>query len=255
MNRLLQGWLLGMYRGARRSGILATGPGNALFECAYWAYKSVLEAGDIEPLRHYVAPGRTVIDVGANLGFFTLHFARWTGPGGRVIAIEAEQHNFLSLARRVERAGYASIVTTVHAAAAERSGELRLALNADNPADHRLAAAGVAVRATTVDALVEATGWQAVSLIKIDVQGAEGRVLAGAAGTLRRFRPALFLEIDGQGLQFAGSSAAELLRQLQDEGYRPHALERGGVSAALAPGAVEERVRARGYADFLFLAA
>lgn len=78
--RFVQGALLWAYRGVQRSGLLDTAPGRAAFERAYWAYKWSIEAKDLETLRPHVTPGSTVVDVGANIGFFTVRFAEWSGP-------------------------------------------------------------------------------------------------------------------------------------------------------------------------------
>ena len=86
----------------------------------------------------------------------------------------------------------------------------------------------------TIDDLLAARGWPEVSLIKIDVQGAEGRVLAGAAETLRRFHPALFLEIDDHQLRRYGSSADALLRSIAALGYTIHSREGKDLSDPLS---------------------
>jgi hypothetical protein len=109
------------------------------------------------------------------------------------------------------------------------------------------------VRGVALDALVEPHDRREVSLVKIDVQGAEGRVLAGAAETLRRFRPTLLVEIDDDRLRKQGSSAGELLERLAALGYVPQHLTRSGLSRGLD---VADAIRLAGgagrYADFLF---
>src|SRR5580693_4951300 len=105
------------------------------------------------------------------------------------------------------------------AAVAEVTGEGLLEINPGHPGDHKLGTEGVPVAMTTIDDLLAARGWPEVSLIKIDVQGAESRVLAGARRTLERFSPALFLEVDDQQLRRYGSSAAELLTSVTAQGY------------------------------------
>lgn len=251
MKRLIQSTLLAGYRGLRRSGLLATPIGKAVASRGYGAYKAWLER-DARHLRAWVPPGATVIDVGANVGFFTLKFGRWVGPGGRVIALEPEPANHAALVRAVDKAGLAPRVDVLRAAAAEGPGELLLTLNPDNPADHRLGDSGIAVPALRLDDLLAERHWPAVTLVKIDVQGAESRVLAGAAETLRRLRPGVFIEIDDGALRAAGSSADELIDRLAGHGYGMYALGQGGARA-LGRGEARARCRQLGYADFLFL--
>src|SRR5437868_9451316 len=105
--RLIQRGLLRAYSAVRRTGLFDSGPGRDAFEGAYWAYKSLIEARDLGALGAFVAKGSTVVDVGANIGFFTLRFAEWVGPDGRVVAIEPESRNFDCLWARVARRGLA----------------------------------------------------------------------------------------------------------------------------------------------------
>jgi FkbM family methyltransferase len=256
VNRMLQRTLLGLHGVVRRSGLLSTGPGRRLFEIGYDFYKARLEAGEIAGLRRYVRPGTCVVDVGANIGFFTVRFARWVSDGGRVLAVEPEADNHRSLERRLARAGLAGHVEVVRAAAGEREGWDYLTVNPHHPGDHRLSVAdgdGEPVRLATIDGLLAARGRPAVSLIKIDVQGAEPRVIAGAAETLARFAPAIWMEVDPKATRRAGGDPRRLLEQMAAAGYQPHVLSRAGVGPALSVQAAAGLAEARGYADFLFL--
>lgn len=227
--------------------------GRWVFEGAYWTYKSLFEARDMGSLCAHVTSGTTVIDVGANIGFFTVPFAKWVGSEGRVISIEPEAANCSSLRRRVERLGLGQVVSVVEAAAVEAAGEVNLALNPDHPADHRVAVHGIPVRATTVDAIMSENCWPSVSLIKIDVQGSEVRVIRGAAKTLNRFRPALFVELDESNLHEAGTSSAELLDDLSTRGYSPFLQEGKGTWSPVSLAKLHDRMNIRGYLDVLFL--
>jgi FkbM family methyltransferase len=235
----------------RRSGLLRTAIGRAVFEAAYWAYKSRSEARDLEALRPFVRPGSTVVDVGANIGFFAVRFADWVGSQGQVIAIEPEPANFASLHARVCRCGIAERTRLVNAAAVEAPGRVYLQLNPDNPADHRVAESGVPVEAVSVDAVLAGHPGLDVSLIKVDVQGGELRVLRGAREAIARARPALFVEFHEPSLAASGTTSAELLGELQAMGYAPRVLDHGwspvGAKALFA------RMRDRGYLDVLFL--
>jgi hypothetical protein len=71
-----------------------------------------------------------------------------------------------------------------------------------------------------VDTLLAAHALPNVGFIKIDVQGAEMKVLLGSVETLARCRPAIFIEIDDAALRQFGSSAEEVLGWLESKGYR-----------------------------------
>jgi FkbM family methyltransferase len=252
---ILQDLLAGLYGLVRRTGVFSKPAGRWAFERAYGLYKDFIEAGPVDRLREYVPANACVLDVGANIGWFAVRLGRWVGSGGRVIALEPEPLNFRRLQAAVCRAGLSAVVECVNAAAAEQPGILHLALNPDNPADHRLAEDGIAVDTVTLDGLMEARGWPAVAFIKIDVQGAEARVLAGAAETLRRFRPALFLEVDADPARVPPGTAEALLERLASLGYAPHRLRRQGPMPVLSPAEAAAAAREAGYCDFLFLAA
>lgn len=253
MNRLLSGVLLALYRLAARSGVLERRWAQNLFLRAYAHYKTLLEARNAERLAKWVPEAGVVIDVGANVGFFTLKFARWVGASGRVLALEPAPANVEHLRRALAEAALSGNTDIICAAASDHVGAAHLELNPFHPGDHKLASSGLAVSVTTLDAEVEARALARVDLIKIDVQGAEAMVLAGAQATLARWHPALFVEIDDLNLSRYGSSASQLLDALLAQGYQAHCLAADGLSPPLTSTAACAWVAQRGYADLLFL--
>jgi FkbM family methyltransferase len=245
--------LLWLYERAVKAGLLDHPLARRTFESVYLTYKLLIEAGPVSRLQAVVPAGSTVVDVGANIGFFSLRFARWVGPGGRVIAIEPEGSNVTTLRRRVARAQLESVVDCVQAAAADRPGEVRLELNPVHPGGHRIAATGELIRAVTIDELARGDR-RKISLVKIDVQGAEMVVLSGAQGVISVQRPALFIEVDDAALRKFGSSADELLRTVVDLGYTAHTLTTTGISPARPPDALVAESGRKTYSDVLFLA-
>jgi FkbM family methyltransferase len=253
MNPRFQDLLLAAYRALLRTGLLETRAGYAAFERVYDLYKAALEASSLRHVRDYVHPGSRVIDVGAHVGFFTQRFATWVGPEGRVIALEPEPINFERLVRRLDRTGLASRVEAVNAAAVESSGRYFLRVDPWHPGDHQLATDGLSVPGIALDRLVDRDDRRPLSLMKIDVQGAEARVLTGATETIRSLRPSLLVEVDDGRLRGQGSSAEGLLGLLASLGYTPQHLSRSGLSRVLG---IAEAVDIAGgigrYADFLF---
>ena len=253
--RPLQIALLILYRGAVKAGLLRTRIGRWSFDLTYDLYKRFFEAGYSGHLEAHVLPGTTVIDVGANTGFFTLRFSHWAGPDGRVIAVEPEDANVRQLRQRIERRAGCENIHVVQAAASDMDGSARLALNPYHPGDHRLSEQGVQVTCVTLDRLLAEHGGPPVSLIKIDVQGAEAKVIAGARQIIARHHPALLVEVDHKALAAMGSGAAQLFALLSDMGYRFHVMGKAGPSAALTTHEATSRATARdGYFDFLCLA-
>lgn len=249
MKKLIQTLCLGAYRAFTATGLFETSLGKRLFLASYDIYKQWFEAAVAKTLRPWVTPGSVVVDVGANNGFFTVRFARWVGTGGRVLAIEPEVGNIRLLNRRIKQAGVATAVEVIEGVAAEEPGMLRLALNPLHPADHRIGEEGIPVRAWTIDEIVAARGWPIVSLIKIDVQGAEVRVLRGSRDTILRFHPVLFVEIDDRALGEAGFSADMLFDEITGQGYRIYDPYKPSYPLTRSEAALQRR--ALGYADYL----
>jgi FkbM family methyltransferase len=233
--------------------VLSTPLGRRAFEAGYWAYKTYWER-ELTAIRALVTPGSCAVDVGANVGFFTLKFARWVGEFGRVVAVEPAPDNLATLRRRISERGLQTRVHCEAAVAAEAEGQLFLYLNPDNPADHRIGREGIATRAVTLDALLERLRWPPVSLVKVDVQGAELRVLKGAAGMIARDKPALLIEMDDSALRRFGASAEDVSAFLEAFGYRAFVPTDVRGETPLSPEMTRKLRAALGYADILFLA-
>lgn len=134
-----------------------------------------------------VRPGSTVLDIGANIGYFTILFAQLAGPDGSVHAFEPALANVELLTTNVSTNGYANV--TVHpVAVGAESGAGRLRLSRENPGDHQLVGEPgedtVDVDVVAVDALLPGIGPD-LSLVKLDIQGAEPLALRGMWETLR----------------------------------------------------------------------
>ncbi len=253
MRRTLAGFGLLLYRITAYSGVLKRRWAQRLFLWAYMRYKDLIEAHDAERLASWVPSGGVVFDVGANVGFFTLKFARWVGPSGRVLAFEPAPHNVQHLNHALAAANLNARVIVIAAAAAERVGNAHLELNPFHPGDHKLGEVGLPIEATTLDQQVSMRGIERVDLVKIDVQGAERLVIAGAKETLRRWHPALYVEIDEQNLAAFQTSAEQLIGELLALGYDAHTLTAHGLSAPLTLASACAWLAPRAYADLLFL--
>ena len=230
---------------------------NRVFLALYAIYKEYFEAGPIASLQEFVPSGSLVIDVGANVGFFSLRFARWVGDGGKVIAIEPEDRNYNSLVLALKREGLLDRVETLKAVAAAVPGMALLEINPLHPADHKLSrdGTGLPVTAVTLDNLVQDKGHLRPALVKIDVQGAEMLVLKGASNILTSAGPALFIELHEEGLNKFGTSVSVILDHLSEYGYDAYWLTRTGAHNKATPAEIHARVARIGYVDVLFLRA
>ncbi|MGA1224552.1 MAG: FkbM family methyltransferase [Phycisphaerales bacterium] len=173
----------------------------------------------LELWRRACRPGTLVIDVGANIGAYTLVAATAVGRSGSVLAVEPRPDLAASLRTAIEHSGLEH-VSVVEAAALERSAPVRLRSTRGHGGDQWIcpsAARGVTVRGVTIDEL--AIGPHSVSAVKIDVQGAEGRVIEGMQDLLELHASVeVFIEYWPAGLRRAGSNpriAMDLLRRHQ----------------------------------------
>jgi FkbM family methyltransferase len=218
------------YRSRVTQSVLATPLGRTAFETAYFCYKDWIEAPGSAALRRYVEPGDWIFDVGANIGYFTGKFATWVTAGGKVVALEPELTNYTRLNQRIAQQGVGDRVITRQSVAADIDGELKLAVNPEHPGDHSLSDQGIPITAYRLDSLWRAFGEPRIALLKIDVQGAEMRVLCGAADMVANSRPVMLLEIDHAALTRFGSSSASVLDWLERYGYAFHELSRSGIA-------------------------
>jgi FkbM family methyltransferase len=238
-----------------RSGVRRLRGIDRGFLALYAAYKRYFEAGPIDRLQEFVPSGSVVIDVGANVGFFSVLFARWVGDSGEVIAIEPENRNYDNLISTLKRKGLINRVRAIKAVAAAVPGKTFLKINQLHPADHQLSrdGTGVSVDAIKLDDLVPDKSALRPCLIKIDVQGAEMLVLQGASDILTISGSALFVELHEEGLSKFGTSVSAILDHLSLYGYESYWLMREGRPRKATSAEINASVLQSGYVDVLFL--
>lgn len=193
----------------------------------------------------HLKPGMTVIDIGANIGVYSLVFADLVGESGRVLAYEPSVPLFEAAIKNIHRNGREGVIAIENLALGSMTGEAVLYEAAFNSGDNRLAPPsrhrdGRKVRISSLDDALP--GDVRVDWIKIDVQGWEVEVFRGMAATLKR-NPAVrvYFEYWPAGLRNAAQNESKLLEVLQGLGlsvFRPdddHPLSLGEIQR-LAPG-------------------
>ena len=178
------------------------------------------EPFETELLTKEIRPGQTIIDVGANIGYYTLLFSKLTGDKGRVFAFEPEPLNYQILSENVARNGRTNVVT-FNQAASDVSGVSFLYLSPENYGDHQAYSSDenrnrISVEMARIDDLVPG----AVDLVKLDIQGFEFHALTGMQRILtENSNLTIFTEFWPEGLRQAGSNAEEFLRLLRSLGF------------------------------------
>ena len=183
-------------------------------------YHGGFDVHDVRELMARVPQGGVFFDIGSYFGYYSLLAAR---RGASVFAFEPAPANFSLLQGNIAL-NSADQIRAFPLALSDTVGHARFAFaSAENRGTGHLASAGEAgdeVALTTLDAFVDEHGVTRLDALKLDVEGAECRVLSGARETLRRFRPAMLVELNPPCLERAGSSEAALLGALSDLGYQ-----------------------------------
>ncbi len=173
--------------------------------------------------------GSTFVDVGANVGFHTFLAAAIVGPSGTVIAVEPSSENcrLLQLSKVENHAEHVSILPF----ALDRSPGVRylsahIGTNAGlipDAREHLLDGRGTPVYASTLDDIAPPR----IDLIKIDVEGAEFRVLEGGRKTIERDKPVIVMEFSCEMSQrTSGVDPRAALQAVLDLGYELFVLDR-----------------------------
>ncbi|OWY62260.1 hypothetical protein B7486_59400, partial [cyanobacterium TDX16] len=175
-------------------------------------------SGSYEPsiaaaARRLLQPGDLVVDVGAHIGWFTVLAAGLVGARGRVLAFEPFPPSWALLERNVASLGQ---VTTENVAVGAEAGVVRLGPQPGSDSGSVSAAAGsqadgIEVPVATLDDLLDRAdvGGRPIRVLKVDVEGFEPQVLAGAQEALARTEAVLY-EVNRPALAALGSSEAQL---------------------------------------------
>jgi FkbM family methyltransferase len=198
------------------------------------------ETPELAVARAILRPGDSMLDVGANVGIFTLVGARAVGPAGQVHAFEPIPVNFERLSENVQRNGFANVVLN-QAAAGPLDGVMQLGLEPDmeRTSGKQMSGfytVGSAQRQATVPSLnldhyleTHLPGRRA-RFIKIDVEGYEPEVLRGLHSTLGEQRvDVMMLEVDVYSLHRLGTQVAAIVDPLQTAGYQLYRLGLPGL--------------------------
>ena len=186
-------------------------------------------------LRDHLRPGGVALDVGANLGVFSVMLGRLQ-PSATVYGFEPAGQTFARLMQNLRRNALAN-VEPLHMAVGKESGAVALAVNGKSSAISRIQANGQGaadgwaveeVPCTTIDDFCADRGIAAIDFAKVDVEGAEPQVLAGAAAMLRRRAiGCLLIEICPGNLSALGSCPRELFDLARMFDYRFYAVADG----------------------------
>ena len=203
-------------------------------------------------LSRFVKPGMTVVDVGANFGYYTLLFGDAVGSSGQVVAIEPVPSTVQLLRLSIELNGYTRC-TALHEVALGQNatGEAHMFVPPHEPKNALVVARALPdtlkVKSTNLDTVLK--DFARVDLIKIDAEGAELDIVSGMEAVVAKHQPAVVLEFNAH--RYADAKA--FLSKLRKLFKRVRALRFDGSLAEVAD---DELLDARSREDaILFLEA
>ena len=198
-----------------------------------------------------LSEGDVVVDVGANIGFFTVLASILVGPTGHVVAFEPSAENVERLRANLAYNDCKNVMV-IEKAVTNRVGEVEFFINSGNSGGNALWDIGqwpgyvqengtpvhVPVPATTLDAEWEQLRLPSPKVIKVDAEGADQRVLEGASDLLARQKPRFIIsELHQFGLAKMGCSQESLRGFIESLGYSTFGLTNAGALPRFFPAA------------------
>jgi FkbM family methyltransferase len=218
--------------------------------------RQIYVAGCVEPnefafLDHVLEPGMTFLDAGANDGIYTVFAAKRVGGEGTVWAFEPSGRELSRLRHNLELNQVTARIFPL--ALADCSGQAELSVGAYEHTGHNTLGAFAyqttelerkdTVEVRRLDEVLTESPLARLDIMKIDVEGAELRLLRGAVETLRKYRPVLLFEVAEGSLEHQGGSPEELLALLHAGNYLIYTFDRmTGLPVPAAPGVFAENM-------------
>ncbi len=193
-------------------------------------YHGLFDRNESRELLAVARPGTVFFDIGSYFGYYALQAARF---GAKVFAFEPVGRNFEQLQTNI--ALNRSTAEAFRLALSDSKGEVSFEIpDASNGGRGHIATADTGaltetVSMTTLAEFAETHGVRGIDAVKLDVEGAEVRVLRGGADILRRSRPTMLVELNPPCLARFDTSEAELLDTLRSIGFKIHRANRSGL--------------------------
>jgi FkbM family methyltransferase len=193
-------------------------------------YLGTFEPHCLDVMRRHIEIGNTLLDVGANIGLFSIEACISVGATGKVIAIEAAPRHAETLKQSAMANNFHQIEVVACAAS---DGEGRAVLSLPQGGNHGMFTLGdikgcdtVNVTTRTIDDIV---GSRRIDFIKMDIEGSELHALRGAINTICRSQPPILIELNERALAGCGSSSREVKEFLFALGYKGQIIGGGTI--------------------------
>jgi len=188
---------------------------------------SVWEPESTSVIRNLVKPGNVVLDIGANIGYYTVIMSKIVGETGKVLSFEPTKHFFDVLQHTVEInklknvALYDFGLSDKNVVSEISIGEHSATIHwlKDSPRNGGTPLSVEQISLKRLDDVINSLNIDKIDFIKIDVDGHEPAFLEGALETLKKYKPTILMEIDHQHYRKAGYVAWDFYNKLREKGY------------------------------------
>ena len=185
------------------------------------------EATETNLIKKLIKKDDVVLDIGANIGYYTLILADLVGKNGQVYAFEPDPENFKLLKKNIEFNGYRN-VKLFNNAVGSKKGKIKLYISEDNMGNHKIFQDDskrnyVEVDMITLDSILSK---KKIDFMKLDVEGSEPGVIAGGEKTLRNSSNLKFItELYPLFIEQFGEDYKEYLRNIENMGFSLYLIE------------------------------
>jgi len=198
------------------------------------------EKNETDAFKSLIKPGDVCLDVGGNVGYFTLNFAKQVGVAGKVFVFEPIRRNALIIQLGAEINGYAKNVEVVHTAVSNKAGSVSITIPSVDGAyayigqddDASVSSVDELVDCITLDDFLVEHGLIGADIVKIDVEGAELLVLEGGASLFssNTHQPRIVMvELVDEFLNRYDASIAKVMDLMASYGYKSYYAASRGV--------------------------
>ena len=214
---------------------------NRLKEFGYHNYNN------IDLLQKFLKPGQHFLDLGANIGWYTVLGSFITGDRGRVYAFEPDKNNFALLEQNCQINNCNNTVLENYIVS-DITGTERLYRNPENFGDHSLGKnthlrcfnyhteSHCDIKSLRLDQYFDYENFSAIALIKMDTQGSEPKIVRGLEKLLTKHRPTIIMEYSPGHIYDVGNSPFEIFAFIENFRYQPyHIIEHGIEPCEIKP--------------------
>lgn len=216
------------------------------FDLRAWGQKFAFYYGDWEHefinLARQLYKGGAFVDIGSSLGLYVVCLGDVVRKYGEVVvSVEPIYFNLERQKRNVALNHFEDIVRYHPVALGKEESMLHISADSSGSDNNAFIVADgeMVVPVTTLDKLVDQSGYAKVGFVKIDVEGFEPMVVEGARGVIHRDRPIIFAEFNRERMRINQFDMAPSWQLLMDEGYRAFHVNKGKLQTLLEPGEVE----------------